>query len=119
VEGSNFISGIIALKLAESPYILARRDFRKVHNENTEAIFMRGWHRCFSLVRLFFLFYWRRSDHEEITNIPCRLQSNINTNIVHVAGDEFFILYLKLIYELTVGKGLENESVVVDVTSKI
>jgi hypothetical protein len=26
---------------------------------------------------------------------------------------------LKLIYELTVGKGLENESVVVDVTSKI
>jgi hypothetical protein len=52
VQGSNFIFRIISSDLWEAPYVLARSDLREVNNENREAIFMHGWHHCFSLVRL-------------------------------------------------------------------
>lgn len=55
VEGSKFIFIITLSNLAEALYGLTRSDFTEVNDENTEAVFMRGWHRCFSLVRLFFL----------------------------------------------------------------
>lgn len=54
VEVSKFIFIITLSNLAEAPYGLTRSDFTEVNNENTEAIFMRGWHHCFSLVRLLF-----------------------------------------------------------------
>jgi hypothetical protein len=53
VEGSKFIFIMTASNLAEASYILTRSDFSEVNDENTESIFMRGWHHCFSLVRPF------------------------------------------------------------------
>lgn len=54
VEGSKFVFIITASNLAEAPYGLTQSDFTEVNDENAEAIFMRGWYHCFSLVRLFF-----------------------------------------------------------------
>jgi len=57
---------------------------------------------------VFVLLQWRHSDHGEVQNIDCRLQSNGDTNKLHVAVDDSFALRMKLIYELGVCVCVQN-----------